>query len=389
MEEFSFARQPILDSSLNLFAYEFLYRPTNSSSKLPASLTSEVLTSSIIDIGLDKASNGRLAFINISYDDLMGEHIEALPADRFILELLEDIRPDQALNERVKTLVEKGYSFALDDFVYSTDWDPIIEMADIIKLDLTVTTLMENTALIHQLKGKKLRFLAEKVETHQEFEDYKAIGCELFQGYFFCNPEKISGKTISDDSFAKTELIACVNQADISIEVLNKTIQQDPALTYKLIKYLNSAYFSFTNPIDTIKRAITILGIDGIKKWATILCLRNLSAKPLELIRIGLVRAKLAELIAIKNKANNPNSYFLMGMLSIVDSLLDSSMEDAIQTLPLSTEIINALLNKDGEMGQLLASIIEHEQALAAQTNNMSDEYIKACHWADQISNAI
>ncbi|PCI69934.1 MAG: diguanylate phosphodiesterase [Piscirickettsiaceae bacterium] len=389
MEEFSFARQPILDSSLKLFAYEFLYRPTNTSDNRPLSLTSVVLTTAIIDIGLDKASNNHLAFINMSYEDLMGEHIEALPADRFILELLEDIKPDQTLNNRVKALVEKGYSFALDDFVYSPDWDPLIELADIIKLDLTITTLAENKTLISQLKGKKLRFLAEKVETHQEYEDYKSIGCDLFQGYFFCRPEKISGTAISEASFAKTELIARVNQSDISINELQNTIQQDPALTYKLIKYLNSAYFSFSTPIGTIKHAITILGMDGIKKWATILCLRSLSTKPLELIRVGLVRAKLAELIAIKNNENNPNSYFLMGMLSIVDSLLNSSMEDAIKTLPLAAGIINALLNKSGDMGQVLTSIIEHEQQLAVPTSNISDTYIEACLWADQISNSI
>ena len=150
MNEFAFARQPILNESLQLYAYEFLYRPTDDADNRKHSITSGIIGSSIIDLGLDQASNNSLAFINLSYDDIMSKHIEALPKDKLILELLEDIEPNDELISRVKSLSEQGFRFALDDFVYSPDWDPLIELAEIIKFDLTVTSFEKFNAFIFE-----------------------------------------------------------------------------------------------------------------------------------------------------------------------------------------------------------------------------------------------
>ncbi|MBQ0724860.1 MAG: HDOD domain-containing protein [Cycloclasticus sp.] len=390
MHHFSFARQPILNLSLDVHAYEFLYRPTDQANDSNHSITAEVLASSIIDLGLDKASNNKLAFINMSYDDIMSPHIESLPANKLVLELLEDIKPDPALVLRAKSLHEKGFTFALDDFIYTPDWDPLIDLADIIKFDLTTTTLQENKALIQQLRTKKITFLAEKVETYQEFEAYRDISCELFQGYFFCKPEHIKGKSITANSSTQTQLLAVVNQPDITLDELKNTIEQDPNLTYMLLKYLNSAYFSFSKPIQSIKQAIVIIGINNLTKWVTLLSLRNMSSKPSELLRISLVRAKLAELIAVEKKFTNSSSFFLAGLLSNIDAMLDSTMQNIIPPMSLDSDIANALLHREGAIGQVLTNITEYENQNALPTGiEISSAYLEACQWTDQTLNSL
>jgi len=385
MDEFSFARQPILDTSLSLYAYEFLYRPTGDAHNKNHSITSEVLASSIIDLGLDKASNGYFAFINMSYDDIMSEHIDALPADKLILELLEDIKPNNDLISRVKNLHEKGFRFALDDFVYSPSWDPLIELADIIKFDLTVTSFEENKALINTLKTKDIVFLAEKVETHADYQAYRDIGCTLFQGYFFSKPELIKGTSLSANQLSKTKLLSLINQPELSIAELEATIEQDPNLTYLLLKYLNSAQFSFSNPIESIKHAIVILGIANIKKWSTLVTLRSLSSKPSELLRLALVRAHLAELIAIENKHINSNSFFLSGLLSVLDALLDTPLKTIIKSMPLDPEISQGLLVHEGEIGETLSLVTQYENNQCTDNQAISKHYLTACQWADKV----
>jgi EAL and modified HD-GYP domain-containing signal transduction protein len=387
---FSFARQPILKSSLNLYGYEFLYRPIQNEAPQSHSITAEVIASSALDLGLKKAANNHFIFLNMSYDDLFSPLIEALPSEQVILELLEDIRPDSKLVKRAQELSAKGFSFALDDFVYTPDWDPLIALASIIKFDLTVTSIDVNKALIEKLQPYPIQFLAEKVETLDEFKAYKDIGCELFQGYFFCKPELVQGKAVSASTLAITKLLADINRTDISITELESTVERDPNLTHMLLKYLNSANFSFKNPIERIKQAIVILGINETKKWVTLISLRSIPSKPLELIKHALVRAKLAELIALENTEKNPNSFFLMGLLSTIDALLDITMKEALKLMPLKDEILEALLEQKGEMGRVLSIIIDHEQQLNWPIDqDYSTQYIDACQWADDVTSSI
>ncbi len=387
MPHFSFARQAIFKSSLELHAYEFLYRPTQDEAHKTHSFTAEVIASSTLDLGLKKAANNHFIFLNMAYEDLFNPLIEALPAEQVVLELLEDIRPDTKLVKRVQELSNKGFSFALDDFVYTPDWDPLIALASIIKFDLTVTSIDENKALIEKLQPCKIQFLAEKVETHEEFKAYKEIGCELFQGFFFCKPELVQGKVVSANTLAITKLLADVHQADISMTEIESTVERDPNLTHMLLKYLNSANFSFRNPIEQIKQAIVILGINETKKWVTLISLRSVPSKPIELIRHTLIRAKLAELIALQTAKENPSTFFLMGLLSTIDALLDITMQETLKLMPLKNDITEALLEHKGDLGEILSIIIEHEKQLSwPNGHDYSDNYITACQWADEVT---
>lgn len=391
MNKYSIARQPILDSTLQLYAYELLFRQHKSDIE-EISFTSEVLATAIFDIGLDNVTGNNLAFINMSYQDIMNPAIDALPMDKVVLELLEDIDIDDALIKRVQQLADQGFLIALDDFVYSPQWEPLIEAASIIKLDLTVLTVEENQALVNQLQGRSLKFLAEKVESYEEFEIFRKMGCDYFQGYFLCRPEQLKGQSISSNTLIKTRLLAEINDPKTSIEQLDSIIQQDPSLSFKLIKYLNSAHFTFANPIKNIKQAIVMIGIQGVKKWATLLGLRNLSEKPSELTKISLVRAKLAETVASNNNISNPSNYFLAGLFSTLDAMLDTSMEKILASMPLDVSLKNSLSKKEGELGSLLQSIMTYEKTGIHPFDKprfSNNDYIEACKWADEIMSAL
>lgn len=391
INKYSIARQPILDHELQQYAYELLFRQHKQLNG-NISLTSEVLATAIFDIGLETVTGNTLAFINMSYQDLMNPTIDALPSNQLVLELLEDIKIDNILAQRVQELAEKGFVIALDDFVYSPEWEPLIDAASIIKLDLTVSSVEENRAVIDQLQGRSLKFLAEKVETYEDFQLYRDMGCDYFQGYFFCRPEPLEGRSLTSNSLTKIRLLTEINDPNTSADKLNLIIQQDPSLSFKLLKYLNSAFFAFSTPIKNIKQAIILIGIQGVKKWTTLLTLRNLSSHPSELTKVSLIRAKLAERIAIDTKAANPETYFLAGLFSTLDAMLDASMEDILSSMPLDIDLKNALSKKQGKIGEVLKFVMEYEEShlLTLDKHLLSnDEYLNTCIWADEAMSSL
>jgi len=390
MNEFSIARQPILDASLQLYAYELLFRGHKKTEK-KVSFTSEVLATAIFDIGLNKATGNNFAFINMSYEDIMSPTIDSLPTEKIVLELLEDIKIDDPLVQRVQELSALGFTIALDDFVYSSEWEPLIEVASIIKLDLTVLSDKENLKIINKLKNRGIKFLAEKVETYEEYQLFKEMGCEYFQGYFLCKPEILKGKSLTAGPLAKARLLAEINNPNISVDEVASIIQQDTALAFKLLKYLNSAHFSFAIDIESINQAVVMIGIQGIKKWSTLLCLRGLSAKPSELIKVSLTRAYLAEKSAPNNESN---TYFLAGLFSTLDALLDSEIESVLSSIPLDTAIKNALTTQDGDLGVFIKQVIHYEKTALFLENTQAppfsnEDYLEACEQADEVMSAI
>jgi len=393
MTEFSLARQPILDSTLQLYAYELLFRGCKDKSS-GVSLTSDVLATAIFDIGLEKLIGNNLAFINMSYQDIMSSTVDSLPTSNLVLELLEDIKIDDTLVKRVKELAEQGFMIALDDFIYAPEWEPLIDVASIIKLDLTVLSNDKNHEIIQKLKNRGIKFLAEKVETYEEFQLFKDMGCDYFQGYFLCRPETLSGKSLTSGAVAKTRLLAEINDIDSSANKIAELIQQDPSLTYKLLKYLNSAYFSFKNPIENINQAVIMLGLQGIRKWTTLLCLRDLSDKPSELTRVALIRARLAENIANNTHSDSPSSFFLTGLFSTLDAMLDTDMNKILSSVPLEKNIKVALTDKKGNLGHVIQGIIDYEKipvhdSFDKKTDFTTEDYIEACSWADEIMTSL
>ncbi|MDD2737774.1 MAG: HDOD domain-containing protein [Methylomonas lenta] len=396
MTDFLIGRQQILDQNFNTFAYEILFRGKDfdlSIKEGATSATNQVITDSILEIGLNDLVGPHLAFINFTTQNILDKTPLNLPKDRIVIEVLENVVVDSQIVQNLRELSALGYTIALDDFVLSPQWLPLLEFVDIIKLDIMANSLDETHKLIAQLKPYNLKLLAEKVETHEEFQLLREWGCELFQGFFFSKPKVVEGKRLGVNQASAIQLLAVINKSDVGFQQINQVISQDVGLSYKLLHYINSASFALTNRVESIQQALTYLGLKEIKRWANILTLSSMSTQPCPALQNILLRAKMCELLAIETQ-QDADTFFLVGLLSGIDSILDMPLDKALQQLPLSDTISQAILQKSGLAGEALEYSLnyEHWQVDRARYHNIPPQRIAAIYleclqwWRDQVS---
>ncbi|WP_427501441.1 EAL and HDOD domain-containing protein [Methylomonas sp. MED-D] len=364
MTDFLIGRQPILDRDLSTFAYEILFRGKDfdlSQQDGAANATRQVITDTILEIGLNELVGPHKAFINFTGRNLLDNIPLHLPKDRIVIEVLESVAVDDAIVANLKALSELGYTIALDDFVLTPEWRPLLEIADIVKLDVMADGLEKSHALIIELKGYGLSLLAEKVETHEEFQALKEWGCELFQGFFFSKPNLVEGKRLGVSQASAIRLMSAVNQPDVEFSEIGRIVSQDVGLSFKLLHYINSAFFALPRKIESIQHAIVCLGLIEVKRWVNILTLSSLSDKPSSVLQNVLVRAKLCELLA-QETGQDRELFFFVGMLSGLDALLDMPLPKVIEQLPLSDDIMQAVLEYAGGPGEALKFCVAHER---------------------------
>ncbi|WP_031432830.1 EAL and HDOD domain-containing protein [Methylomarinum vadi] len=394
MSDILIGRQQILDSHQNIYAYEILFRGQDfdlSHKDEAADATNQVITDTLLEIGLNELVGPGKAFINFTARNLLEKTPLSLPKDRIVIEVLENITIDQAIIDALKEFSRQGYTIALDDFVLKPEWLPLLKIADIIKLDIKAMPLPKTLALIEKLKRFSLTLLAEKVETHAEFEALKAAGCMLFQGFFFSKPHLVSGKRLSVNQAAAIRLLTKINQPEVGFDELGNIISHDVGLSYKLLRYINSAFFSLPNKIESIKHALTYLGMNEIKRWINILTLTSLSNKPNALFQQILIRGKMCELLA-KQYNEAPEHLFLIGLLSSLDSLLDIPLEEALNQLPLTEDVYQAILHHSGIGGEILSYVICYERWELSSKHfsqispkNIGQIYLQSISWADDV----
>lgn len=364
MIDFLIGRQQILDSKLETFAYEILFRGQHfdlSLAESAAHATNQVITDTILEIGLNELVGPHLAFINFTTHNLLDETPLHLPKERIVIEVLESVTVDAHIVENLREFSRQGYMIALDDFVLSPEWLPLLEIADIIKLDVMANSLEDTHKLIQQLKPYKLKLLAEKVETYEEFQTLKSWGCELFQGFFFSKPNVVEGRRLGVNQTAAIQLLATVNRDDVSFQEIGTIVSRDVGLSYKLLHYINSAFFSLPTRVESIQHAVACLGLTEIKRWINILALSSMSDKPSSVLQNVLIRAKMCELLANEIQQDKEH-FFLVGILSGLDVMLDQPLEQVLQQLPLAPNIASAILQKSGMAGQALQYAIDYER---------------------------
>ncbi len=395
MTEILIGRQQILDSKLNIYAYEILFRGSDfdlNQKEGATSATNQIITDTILEIGLNEVVGSDKAFINFTAQNLLEKTPLHLPKDRIVIEVLEDVIVDLRMINQIKEFSEQGYMIALDDFVFTPEWIPLVELANIIKLDVMAMPIAETLATIEKLEPYNVKLLAEKVETLEEFEIFKKAGCELFQGFFFSKPKIVKGKRLGVNQIATIKLLSTINKQDVSFGELSAVITQDVGLSYKLLHYINSAFFSLPNEIESIHHAVTCLGMSEIKRWVNILALTSFTDKPDALFQNILIRGKMCELLA-EQFDQDPSQMFLMGMLSSLDSLLDIPIEEALAQLPMTEEVEQAILHKKGIAGDILAYVVFYEQwglSLGDKTqrikpDNIREIYLKSISWSREV----
>jgi c-di-GMP-related signal transduction protein len=361
------ARQPIFNRQQEVYAYELLYR--SGINKFYSSLdgdqaSSEVITNSFLLIGLETLTRGKKAFINFTKNLLEDEVATLLPHKHIVIEILQDVEPDEKTLQACKKLKEMGYQLALDDFVYDVKFIPLIELADFIKVDFLTTDEEERGALVQRIGTQKVStFLAEKVETREDFVQAMEMGYSFFQGYFFSKPLIVSGRDIPSFKLTYIKILQEVHKPEIDFDQLEKLIKTDVSLSYKLLKFINSLAFGFYSEIRSIKQALVILGEKEIKKWLSLISLQGIGEnKPDELMITALCRARFCELIASRVGLNDRSSdLFLLGMFSLIDAFLDRPMAEILATLPIPEEIKVALLGGKNRFQEVYALILAYE----------------------------
>ena len=393
MEEAFIGRQAILDQKKNVYAYEILFRSGLKNAFDPSLdgnvATQSVMVNTMLDFGMKKLVSDKKAFINFTEKNLLNRAPQLLPADSIVVEILETVQPTPAILEAVQELKDEGYKIALDDFVLLPGYEPLIDMADIIKVDFRITEDPEERKRLREILPGHVRLLAEKIETEEEFHQALEYGYVLFQGYFFCKPVVLHKKKLTSNALSQIRLLKEVNRQDFDFSAIINVISSDTNLVHKLLTYINSVGIGLTYHISNLRQAAVLLGSGGIRRWVTLISLQTFSEdKPPELFTISLLRAKFCELIAheIKRPDLTPDTGFLLGMFSLLDVLLSQPMEEVLKEVGLSSELNAALLGEDNILRHVLDLVIAYEQGdwdkviTCCRRENIPVEHLQPCY---------
>ena len=389
MENVFIGRQAIYDKQLNIYAYELLSRSNSKHNKAYVAeynanhATTIVMLNALTEIGLQQLVGEQPAFINLTYDFLISDSTIPDLHNQFVLEILEDVEVTEELVAAVQKLSEKGYTIALDDFIFHEKMHPLIELADIIKIDILQLDEQGIREHVQILKSYDVQLLAEKVETQEEYELCKELGFDYYQGYFFCEPKIVESHRAPANRINIINLLAKLQDPEVNIEVLEALISEDLALSYRLLKYINSAAFALRREVDSIHHAIVMLGLNTIRSLANLMLMSNIDDKPISLLVIAIIRAHMCEQLAESIDTKMKNTYFTIGLFSVIDALMDSSMEDIVSQLPLTPEIKDALLEQKGTMGEALKCCIAFERAdwKNVQFKNLDEHIIQKAYF--------
>ncbi len=360
------ARQPIFDIHLKAYGYEILFRNggENAYSCIDGDQASkDVIGNAFLKIGLHRLTGGKRAFINFTRRLFLEEVGLKLPKDLIVIEILEDLKPDPELIQVCRRLRDAGYTLALDDFVAKNrDLMPLVKLADIIKVDFAGNDDKEKRSIASEIGRFGPRLLAEKVETRQDFQLAKECGYSLFQGFFFSKPEIISGRDIPGYKLNHLRMLEQLSREDLDYKELAKTIGQDLSLSYKLLNYINSAYFGVGKTVSSVSQAILLLGEREVRKWASLVTLTGLGQdKPQELMVTSLVRAQFCEAMAkgvgLKGKGSE---LYLMGLFSLLDVLVGRPLDEILTEIPLGREIKSALSNSGVNQHKKVLNLVSH-----------------------------
>jgi c-di-GMP-related signal transduction protein len=341
------ARQPILDASGKLYAYELLFRSgPEAVFRGDSELATRTMFDNTVVFGMESLTDGLPAFVNCTHEALTGTLVELLPPHLTVLEILETVEPTPSLLAACHRLKARGFRLALDDFVWEPRFDPVIELADYIKVDFLLSGPGVRQDLLHRIHGKPIHLLAEKVETQEQFQKARDEGFTLFQGYYFCRPTLLSQRNLPANSLEYFQLIAQLQKHPLDLNAVCPIIKRDAALCYRLLRLVNSPIYPHHGEIRSIRSAILTVGEDTFRRLAILLATSSLaSPSDSELLRMALVRARFCELAAVPCRLDATEQY-LLGMFSLLPTMLRVSLEDIAAKLPLRPAISDALRGK-------------------------------------------
>ncbi|MBB1464655.1 EAL domain-containing protein [Vibrio sp. SG41-7] len=400
------ARQPILNRNKNTLGYELLFRDGERNA-YPAHIESNratyrLIVENFLSVGHNPSIPSSRCFINFPHQSLIRRLPLGLPKDKVVVEILETCQPTDELLEAVKELYQAGYMIALDDFTSTPEWERFLKYTHIVKLDIMQMGLNEACDLVRAHQGKKYSFLAERVETEQEFQQAKEAGFKFFQGYFFSKPEIIKTKYISPEQVIAMELFQEVCKPDVDFQRVESIVAKDIALSYKLLRFVNTMSPRLEVTISSFRQALVYLGQEKLKMFVSLAVASYVSdKKPKELYGLSLQRAQFCQRMSrYQVFKGHTEQAFMIGLFSLLDALLDLSLENLIEQLPLCTSIKVALLRREGPYGALLAleesfehadwqKIDDHCADLGLNVEQVKTELTEARRWSHIVTNKL
>lgn len=394
------ARQPIFNKSIEIYGYELLYR-SGSDAKNFGNVSSLSATASVLEglleQGISRVVGKARAFVNFDYDFIMSDTIELFDVDTLVIEVLEDVKIDDKLIERLTYLNKKGYRIALDDFEEKISSYPLVSMANIIKYDIMITPFDVIRDDVKKALSEKKIILAEKIETDKEFQTAVEMGFQLFQGYFFSKPKIVGGSNIRRTSKAQyARIIKELNMEEPSYEIIASIIESDVNLAYRVMRVMSNKKNSDT--FNSIKRALVRMGLEELKRWISLLLLQDISKdKPTELMKMSLIRSRFGEYIAKKSIfAKRKEEVSMMCLFSVLDAILDCTVSEALEGIPLSEDVFNALVFSTGDLSPIYKLILAYEKGdwngvriyadiVKIDTELLYDGYLESIRWATDV----
>ena len=357
-----FNRQPVYDRNLQVIGYEIVSEKPENEVPVPGGLSS--VHRLLSELGGEDvntlASEGRLFLDSMPHELADGEWI--LPPEKsvFQFQLPASETPDLSLIN-LQSLHERRPQIALTGLGGGSNSE-LMNMADVLKMDVAATDLSDLELTVDQMRRYNGKLLADKIESQKKYQVCHDLGFDYFQGFFYCEPVEVSRRAVPASQAVIMRLLAQIQDPNVDLRELEKIISQDAALCFRLLRYLNSAAIGLTQKIDSVSRAVNLLGLEPLKIWCSVILLSRIEGKPLELMKTSLTRGRMCQTLAEHGPAVNSSSSFMAGLLSLLPAYMDRPMEDIVGELPLTDEIANGLVTGEGQVGAVLGSAVDYER---------------------------
>jgi len=393
------ARQPIFTADEKVFGYELLFRDgvEDYFRETDADAASRKTLDTSQQIGLQTLCEGRRAFVNCTREVLLKDYVTLLPSAHTVVEVLESVPADDLVKAALQRLKQAGYMIALDDFVLDDARTPLVELADILKVDLQITTPEQRATLVHRFGPWRCRMLIERVETREQFTATKTAGFIYFQGYFFRKPELLQAKDIPANRLNYLRLLQAVSKPDLEVREMEELIKHEASVCYRLLRYLNSAAFGIRNEVHSIRHALTLLGEREVRRWVRlVVTLTAAEGRSSELLNTAMTRARFCELIS-NRVPHGDSDLFLMGLLSMIDAILEIPMVTILENIPLEHETKAVLMGSPSKLTSVYQLMLareagdwegtaERSRELGLSESEIAESYWQAMQWVRDVN---
>jgi EAL and modified HD-GYP domain-containing signal transduction protein len=392
-------RQPVYTPSMDIFGYELLYRAKENTKALledGEKASSQVIFNTFIELGIDKIIEDKLAFLQVDRVYLTGKVLLPFPKEQAVMCIPPWVQIDDELLVSLEIMHNAGHWLALEDHPDLELTEPLVRNINILKLNIHQYPLSSLRDRVLEYRRFPSRLLADHVQTQEEYDACRELGIDFFQGNFLSQPKLIHGRRLPARRFSLLKLLTCLYDPDVDMRELEELIRQDVSLSYRLLRMVNSAYYALDTKVESIRHALVILGLKQIRAWLTILAMSEVNDRSNTLMTTAMIRGKMCELLAQSMGYKQEDRFFTVGLLSILDAIMDLPMTEVLQSLPMTDDINQALLKHTGPLGELLGCVIDYENGdwNAVESAGLSsiilrDSYLASIAWASEISHRI